>query len=70
MFFSVLHDCPVALIQALQQHFYLILLTFAAMATVIGIKAYSPAQDGKKTLKVKSFVPEQYSDLVAQSAKY
>ncbi|XP_022682591.1 centromere protein C isoform X2 [Setaria italica] len=40
------------------------------MATVIGIKAYSPGQDGKKTLKVKSFVPEQYSDLVAESAKY
>jgi len=43
---------------------------YDTMATVIGIKAYSPAQDGKKTLKVKSFVPEQYSDLVAQSAKY
>ncbi|RLN25252.1 uncharacterized protein C2845_PM07G15890 [Panicum miliaceum] len=40
------------------------------MATVIGIKAYSPGQDGKKTLKVKSFVPEQYSDLVTESAKY
>ncbi|WVZ69686.1 hypothetical protein U9M48_018434 [Paspalum notatum var. saurae] len=40
------------------------------MATVIGIKAYSPGQDGKKTLKVKSFVPEQYSDVVAESAKY
>jgi len=40
------------------------------MVTVIGIKVYSPDQDGKKTLKVKSFVPEQYSDLVAQSAKY
>ncbi|CAO1948367.1 unnamed protein product [Urochloa humidicola] len=40
------------------------------MATVIGIKAYSPGQDGRKTLKVKSFVPEQYSDLVAESAKY
>ncbi|CAL4975268.1 unnamed protein product [Urochloa decumbens] len=40
------------------------------MATVIGIKAYSPGQDGKRTLKVKSFVPEQYSDLVAESAKY
>ncbi|XP_062205572.1 centromere protein C-like [Phragmites australis] len=40
------------------------------MATVIGIKTCSPGQDGKKTLKVKSFVPEQYSDLVANSAKY
>ncbi|CAO2208691.1 unnamed protein product [Urochloa humidicola] len=40
------------------------------MTTVIGIKAYSPGQDGKRTLKVKSFVPEQYSDLVAESAKY
>ncbi|KAJ1284332.1 hypothetical protein BS78_03G196000 [Paspalum vaginatum] len=40
------------------------------MATVIGIKAYSPGQDGKKTLKVKSFVAEQYSDIVAESAKY
>ncbi|CAL4948711.1 unnamed protein product [Urochloa decumbens] len=40
------------------------------MATVIGIKAYSPGQDGKRTLKVKSFVPEQYSDLVAESSKY
>ncbi|KAL5679143.1 hypothetical protein ACJX0J_005528, partial [Zea mays] len=34
----------------------------------IGIKAYSPGQDGKRSLKVKSFVPEQYSDLVAKSA--
>ncbi|XP_062215261.1 centromere protein C-like isoform X2 [Phragmites australis] len=40
------------------------------MATVIGIKAYSPSQDGKKALKVKSFVPEQYKDLVAESGKY
>ncbi|ONL93475.1 centromere protein C [Zea mays] len=36
----------------------------------IGIKAYSPGQDGKRSLKVKSFVPEQYSDLVAKSARY
>lgn len=40
------------------------------LTTVIGIKAYSPGQDGKKTLKVKSFVPEKYSDIVAESAKY
>ena len=52
-----------------QRHFYLILLSFAAMVTVIGIKAYSPDQDGKKTLKVKSFVPE-HSDLVTEWAKY
>jgi len=39
------------------------------MVTVIGIKAYSPDQDGKKTLKVKSFVPE-HSDLVTEWAKY
>ncbi|KAF8676018.1 hypothetical protein HU200_047521 [Digitaria exilis] len=44
--------------------------SFGAMATVIGIKAYSPDQDGKRTLKVKSFVPEQYSDIVAEAAKY
>jgi hypothetical protein len=40
------------------------------MSTVIGIKTYSPSQDGKVALKVKSFVPEQYSDIVAQVAKY
>ncbi|KAG0538482.1 hypothetical protein BDA96_03G239800 [Sorghum bicolor] len=40
------------------------------LPAVIGIKSYSPGQDGKKTLKVKSFVPDQYSDLVAKSAKY
>ncbi|TVU35942.1 hypothetical protein EJB05_17849, partial [Eragrostis curvula] len=40
------------------------------MVTVIGVKSYSPAQDGKRALKVKSFVPEQYSDVVAQGAKY
>nr|AAU04626.1 CENP-C1 [Saccharum officinarum]AAU04628.1 CENP-C1 [Saccharum officinarum]AWY10676.1 putative expressed centromere protein c [Saccharum hybrid cultivar SP80-3280]AWY10701.1 putative expressed centromere protein c [Saccharum hybrid cultivar SP80-3280] len=40
------------------------------LPAVIGIKAYSPGQDGKRTLKVKSFVPDQYSDLVAKSAKY
>jgi len=39
------------------------------MVTVIGIKAYSPDQNGKKTLKVKSFVPE-HSDLVTEWAKY
>ncbi|KAM3331092.1 hypothetical protein ACQJBY_027264 [Aegilops geniculata] len=40
------------------------------MATVIGVKSYSPSQDGKVELRVKSFVPEQYSDMVAQAAKY
>ncbi|XP_051224983.1 uncharacterized protein [Lolium perenne] len=40
------------------------------MSTVIGIKAYSPSEDGKAALKVKSFVPEQYSDIVAHVAKY
>uniref|UniRef100_M8C9V8 Uncharacterized protein n=1 Tax=Aegilops tauschii TaxID=37682 RepID=M8C9V8_AEGTA len=33
------------------------------MATVIGVKSYSPSQDGKVELRVKSFVPEQYSDM-------
>nr|AWY10718.1 centromere protein c/hypothetical protein fusion [Saccharum hybrid cultivar SP80-3280]AWY10727.1 centromere protein c/hypothetical protein fusion [Saccharum hybrid cultivar SP80-3280] len=40
------------------------------LPAVIGIKAYSPGQDGKRTLKVKSVVPDQYSDLVAKSATY
>lgn len=40
------------------------------MATVIGVKSYSPTQDGKAAMRVKSFVPEQYSDIVAASAKY
>uniref|UniRef100_A0A0D9V2Y3 Uncharacterized protein n=1 Tax=Leersia perrieri TaxID=77586 RepID=A0A0D9V2Y3_9ORYZ len=37
------------------------------MATVIGVKVESPSQ-GK--MKVKSFVSEQYSDYLAESAKY
>uniref|UniRef100_A0A0E0JL79 Uncharacterized protein n=1 Tax=Oryza punctata TaxID=4537 RepID=A0A0E0JL79_ORYPU len=41
-----------------------------AMATVIGVKSFSPSQEGKGALRVKSFVPEQYSDLLAESAKY
>ncbi|CAM0881721.1 unnamed protein product [Alopecurus aequalis] len=40
------------------------------MTTVIGVKSYSPSQDGKAELRVKSFVEEQYSDIVAQAAKY
>ena len=44
------------------------------MSTVIGIKSYSPSQDGKVALRVKSFVEEEYSDIaahiVAQAAKY
>jgi len=40
------------------------------MSTVIGIKSYSPSQDGKVALRVKSFVPEQYSDILARVAKY
>ncbi|KAF0899629.1 hypothetical protein E2562_020818 [Oryza meyeriana var. granulata] len=40
------------------------------MATVIGVKSFSPSQEGKAAMRVKSFVPEQYSDLLAQSAKY
>lgn len=47
-----------------------ILLFFIDLHGAIGIKAYSPGQDGKRSLKVKSFVPEQYSDLVAKSARY
>jgi hypothetical protein len=43
---------------------------FTDLHGAIGIKAYSPGQDGKRSLKVKSFVPEQYSDLVAKSARY
>jgi hypothetical protein len=42
---------------------------FSAMVTVIGVKSYSP--DGsQRALKVKSFVPDEYSDIVAQGAKY
>ncbi|XP_052159927.1 uncharacterized protein LOC127777385 [Oryza glaberrima] len=40
------------------------------MATVIGVKSFSPSQEGKGPLRVKSFVPEQFSDLLAESAKY
>uniref|UniRef100_A0ACD5VME9 Uncharacterized protein n=1 Tax=Avena sativa TaxID=4498 RepID=A0ACD5VME9_AVESA len=40
------------------------------MSTVIGIKSYSPSQDGKVALRVKSFVPEQYSDILARASKY
>ncbi|KAL5227071.1 hypothetical protein ABZP36_015336 [Zizania latifolia] len=41
-----------------------------AMATVIGVKSFSPSQEGKAAMRVKSFVPEQYSDLLARSANY
>ncbi|KQK08745.1 centromere protein C isoform X3 [Brachypodium distachyon] len=40
------------------------------MSTVIGVKSYSPSHDGKAALRVKSFVPDQYSDVVAEAGKY
>ncbi|KAG8044850.1 hypothetical protein GUJ93_ZPchr0008g13191 [Zizania palustris] len=40
------------------------------MATVIGVKSLSPVQEGKVAMRVKSFVSEQYSDLLDKSAKY
>ncbi|XP_072989653.1 centromere protein C isoform X1 [Typha latifolia] len=40
-----------------------------SLATVIGVKSFSPAKDGKDAvLKVKSFVPDKYADLVAKAA--
>ncbi|KAL5823041.1 hypothetical protein ACOSQ4_020941 [Xanthoceras sorbifolium] len=42
-----------------------------SLATVIGIKYESPAkEDGKPALKVKSFVSDQYQDLVEQAARF
>nr|CAD1832839.1 unnamed protein product [Ananas comosus var. bracteatus] len=40
-----------------------------SLATVIGIKSFSPDKDGKEpVLKVKSFVSDQYADLVERAA--
>ncbi|KAL6615588.1 hypothetical protein ACP70R_037858 [Stipagrostis hirtigluma subsp. patula] len=41
-----------------------------SLLTVIGVKTLSPDQSGKEVLKVKSFVPEEYADLLTNSAKY
>ncbi|KAL6898074.1 hypothetical protein ACP4OV_006670 [Aristida adscensionis] len=38
--------------------------------SVIGVKLVSTDQDGKEVLEVKSFVPEEYANLVADSAMY
>lgn len=41
------------------------------LATIIGIKYESPQKDnGKTTMKVKSFVSDEYKDLVEQAALY
>ncbi|OAY36829.1 hypothetical protein MANES_11G052100v8 [Manihot esculenta] len=42
-----------------------------SLATIIGIKYESPQKDnGKTTMKVKSFVSDEYKDLVEQAALY
>lgn len=40
------------------------------MVSIIGVKSYSPSEDGKIELKVKSFVPEEYSAMVAKVAQH
>ena len=41
------------------------------LATVIGIKYESPGKEnGKPALKVKSFVSDQYQDLIEQAARF
>ncbi|KAJ8773440.1 hypothetical protein K2173_004270 [Erythroxylum novogranatense] len=41
-----------------------------SLPTVIGIKYESPGNDGKRMIKVKSFVPPKYEDLVQLAALY
>jgi hypothetical protein len=47
----------------------LLINIFAGLATVIGIKYESPGNDkGKRALKVKSYVSDEYKDLVELAA--
>lgn len=42
---------------------------YAGLATVIGLKYVSPTKDdGKPTLKVKSYVSDEYKELVELAA--
>lgn len=46
-----------------------VLYLLAGLATVIGLKYASPAkEDGKRTLKVKSYVSDEYKELVDHAA--
>ncbi|MED6137335.1 hypothetical protein PIB30_064066 [Stylosanthes scabra] len=41
-----------------------------SLATVIGIKCISPGSDGKPTMKVKSYVSDEYKDLLELASLY
>ncbi|MED6180122.1 hypothetical protein PIB30_007279 [Stylosanthes scabra] len=41
-----------------------------SLATVIGVKCISPGSDGKPTMKVKSYVSDEYKDLLELASLY